>query len=74
MKIAPLISDLDRRRLIPLAEVAEVTGIDYQALRRYAIDGTIPGARQPGRGKQWLFERKALETWWQKFNQDTVTK
>ena len=67
-KIQPLISELDRRRLIPLAEVAELTGIHWQTLRRAAIDGTVPGGRQIAKGKRIFFERAAINAWWEKFN------
>jgi hypothetical protein len=66
--IEPLFSDLDRRRRIPLAEVSEVTGFSQSQLRSYAIDGTIPGARQAALGKRWSFDRFLLEKWWQEFN------
>jgi predicted DNA-binding transcriptional regulator AlpA len=62
--VKPLFSDLDRRRSIPLAEVAKVTGYPTSWLYTYAVDGTIPGARQAGPGKRWVFEREALERWW----------
>ena len=58
----------DKRRLIPLAEVAKRTGIHWQTLRLAAIDGTIPGARQLAKGKRWYFERRELEKWWQDYN------
>jgi hypothetical protein len=74
-KIPPLFSELDRRRRIPLNEVAMVTGFDRQRLRRHAIDGTIPGARQVGPRKHWTFDRFQLEAWWQQFNlQNPVCK
>jgi predicted DNA-binding transcriptional regulator AlpA len=65
----PLFSPLDRRRLIPINEVSEVTGFRVQTLRRYALDGTIPCGKQVGPGKRWTFDRDALEQWWQDFNQ-----
>jgi len=67
--IRPLITDIrDKRRRIPLAEVAAILGIPTRKLWRYAKDGTIPGARQFGPRKGWAFERDQLENWWQKFN------
>jgi predicted DNA-binding transcriptional regulator AlpA len=75
VKIPPLFSGEDRRRLIPLIEVAEITGFDRRTLRRYAINGTIPGARQVGPRKPWIFDRFQLEKWWQDFNlQNPVCK
>jgi hypothetical protein len=72
LKIPPLFSDLDRRRRIPLNEVAEVIGFDVRRLRRYAIEGIIPGAKQLGPRKHWTFDRHQLETWWQAFNLEPV--
>ena len=73
--IRPLITDIrDKRRRIPLAEVAQLLGIKTRTLRDYAKDGTIPGARQFGRHKEWAFERDQLETWWQKFNANNRKK
>jgi excisionase family DNA binding protein len=66
--VEPLFSFLDRRRLIPIGEVAQVTGLSVDVLRAYADDGTIPGARQAAGGKRRLFERTQLEAWWQQFN------
>ena len=66
--IRPLIWKQDKRRRIPLAEVAQLIGLSTRKLRRYAMDGTIPGARQFGPRKEWSFERDRLETWWQEFN------
>jgi hypothetical protein len=71
-KVEPLFSNLDRRRLIPLAEVAKITGI--KALRTHAINGSVPGARQIGKGKKqrWYFDRILLENWWQQFNHNSM--
>jgi hypothetical protein len=66
--VEPLFSELDRRRLIPLAEVAHRVGYTASQLRIYAINGTIPGGRQARKGKRWVFERDLLEAWWQDFN------
>jgi hypothetical protein len=71
MKIPPLFSELDRRRRIPLNELAAVIGFPVRQLRRYAIDGTIPGAKQIGPRKHWTFDRDQLEKWWQEFNLQT---
>lgn len=64
----------DKSRLIPLAEVAELTGIHWQTLRRGAIDGTIPGGRQIAKGKRIFFERLALNAWWEKFNREALAR
>jgi excisionase family DNA binding protein len=67
--ISPLFYEkADRRRRLPLAEVAERLGIPQRTLRRYALDGTIPGARRFGPRKHWTFEKYQLETWWQNYN------
>jgi hypothetical protein len=66
--VEPLFSPLDRRRLMPIGEVSLVSGLSVDILRAYADDGTIPGARQAKFGKRRLFERTALEKWWQEFN------
>jgi hypothetical protein len=68
MEIQPLIRLTDKRRRIPLAEVARMLDIPTYKLRRYAKDGTIPGARQFGRRKEWAFDRYQLNDWWKKFN------
>ena len=68
MKVKPLFPELDRRRRIPINEVAQVTGFTAWTLRQYALDGTIPGARQAGPGKRLSFDRDLLEAWWQEFN------
>lgn len=73
-KVPPLIEHEDPRKFIPLAEVARRTGINWQSLRYCAIDGSIPGARQIAKGKQWYFERRALNAWWEKFNQGPIAK
>jgi hypothetical protein len=68
IKVKPLFSELDRRRRIPINEVALVTGFTAWTLRQYALDGTIPGARQAGPGKRMSFDLDLLEAWWQEFN------
>lgn len=73
-RVQPLFSVEDKRRRIPIAEVAEKLGYRIQTLRRYAIDGTIPGGRQAGPGKQYTFDRDRLEAWWQEFNQTPACK
>jgi hypothetical protein len=66
--VEALFSDLDRRDLIPLAEVAKKLGYSQDQVRNYAKNGTIPGGRQAGPGKRWVFKRVPLEKWWQDFN------
>jgi DNA-binding transcriptional MerR regulator len=53
---------------MPLSEVAKKTGFSNEQLRIYALKGIIPGARQVRKGKLWMFQREALEKWWQEFN------
>jgi hypothetical protein len=56
--------------LISLQEASELTGnsLSPDRLRGYALDGSIPGARQATKGKQWFFKRALFEKWWQNFN------
>jgi Helix-turn-helix domain len=68
LNIKPLFLPSDLRRRIPLYEVAQLIGLSTRKARRYAMDGTIPGARQFGRWKEWSFDRETLEAWWQEFN------
>lgn len=70
-KVTPLFWKLDRRRLIPLIEVAKITGLKPRQL----WNGIIPGARQIGNGakKRWYFDRILLENWWEELNQKPIT-
>jgi hypothetical protein len=64
------VSVLEAEALINLREASRLTGYVFfpDKLRAYAADGSIPGARQVGRGKQWLFKRELFQKWWQAFN------
>lgn len=62
----PLISPLDGRKTLSLAEVAKILGIDTETARRDAMSGAIPGGFQRRPGGKWMFKRQALEKWWQK--------
>jgi hypothetical protein len=56
--------------LISLRCASERTGnqLSPNRLRGYALDGSIPGARQVRKGKQWFFKELLFEKWWQEFN------
>lgn len=61
-----LLSPLDKRKTLSLAEVAEALGLDTETVRRDARTGAIPGGFQRKPGGQWRFRRSILEAWWQK--------
>jgi excisionase family DNA binding protein len=61
-----LLSPLDRRKTLSVAEVAEALGIDKQTVRRDARTGAIPGGFQRKPWGQWRFKRDILEDWWAK--------
>lgn len=61
-----LLSPLDKRKTLSLAEVAEALGLDTETVRRDARTGVIPGGFQRKPGGQWRFRRSILEAWWQK--------
>lgn len=54
----------ERRTWIPLKKVASALGISERTLRRYAIQGRVPGGRQrSGRNGTWYFRREVIEEW-----------
>jgi hypothetical protein len=55
----PLYSDL-----LSTAQAAKLIGCPPNLLRIWAVDGLIPGARQAGKGKRWLFHPVLLKQWW----------
>jgi len=59
----PLFSDL-----LSTNQAAKRIGCNPSRLRGYAVGGWIPGARQVGKHKRWLFDPVRLEKWWQNFN------
>jgi excisionase family DNA binding protein len=61
-----LLSPLDRRKTLSIAEVAEALGLDTETVRRDARSGAIPGGFQRKPGGQWRFRRSILEEWWAK--------
>jgi hypothetical protein len=64
------LSVFEPESLISLREASELTKSQISAdrLRGYAADGSIPGARQVKKGKQWFFKRTLFEKWWLNFN------
>lgn len=54
----------ERRTWIPLKKVASAIGVSERTLRRYAIQGRVPGGRQrSGRNGTWYFRREVIEEW-----------
>jgi len=59
-----ILSPLDKRRSIALSEAARVLGISARTLRRYAVEGGVPGAFRIGkRRSHWRFRIDLLECW-----------
>jgi hypothetical protein len=62
-----ILSPLDKRRSIGLAEAARVLGIPPRTLRRHAAEGAVPGAFRIGkRRSQWRFRTDVLECWFER--------
>ena len=61
-----LLSPLDGRKTLSIAEVAELLDLDTETVRRDVRDGHIPGGFQRKPGGQWRIRRSVLEDWWQK--------
>jgi excisionase family DNA binding protein len=61
-----LLSPLDKRKTLSIAELAEALGLDTETVRRDARSGAIPGGFQRKPGGQWRFRRSIVEAWWQK--------
>jgi hypothetical protein len=63
-----LLDATDRRRSIPLSEVALLTGLGLRLLQTLAQRGLFPGAFKPTMGnyksKDWRVMREPLEAWW----------
>jgi hypothetical protein len=60
----------ENESLISLRKASKLTGFQFSPdqLRGYATDGSIPGARQVAKGKQWKFKRDLFEKWWREFD------
>jgi hypothetical protein len=55
----------ERRTWIPLKKVAAAIGVPERTLRRYAIQGRVPGGRQRSRRNgTWYFRCEVIEEWW----------
>jgi hypothetical protein len=62
-----ILSPLDKRRSIGLAEAARVLGIPARTLRRHAAEGAVPGAFRIGkRRSHWRFRTDILECWFER--------
>ena len=61
-----LLSPLDKRKIISIAELAEALGDDTETVRRKLISGAIPGGFQTSEGGKWKVRRSIIEEWWQK--------
>jgi excisionase family DNA binding protein len=59
-----LLTILDGRKTVGLAEVAEQLGKPEKTVRNLAKRGEIPGAFKLG--NQWRFKRREIEEWWAK--------
>jgi Helix-turn-helix domain len=55
----------ERRTWIPLKKVASALDLSERTLRRFAVEGRVPGGRQrSGRNGTWYFRREVIEEWW----------
>jgi excisionase family DNA binding protein len=59
-----LLSPLDQRKTLSIAEVAQALNLDTETVRRDARSGAIPGGFQRKPGGQWRLKRSILEAWW----------
>jgi len=53
---------LSQKPVLNFEELAEYTGYSKSFLYKLSMDSKIPGAYKPT-GKQWFFERKAIDEW-----------
>ena len=69
LKDSVSVLELEPESLISLREASDMIGKAFSPdqLRGYAADGSIPGARQVGKGKQWKFKRDLFQKWWVEF-------
>ena len=58
-----LFSPLDKRKIIPIRELAELLDDHVDTIRRHVMQGIIPGGFQTG-GK-WKVRRSIVEKWWE---------
>jgi excisionase family DNA binding protein len=66
-----ILSPLDKRRSIGVAEAARVLGIAPRTLRRHAAEGTIPGAYRCKRRSHWRFRLYLFECWFERQGRKT---
>lgn len=73
MKVQPLLSPLDKRRTLTLAEISESSGIKLATLRLWINRGEMDAFRNGvGKGRKWMMSRAAAELWWQELHQQKV--
>jgi excisionase family DNA binding protein len=53
---------LSQKPVLTFGELAEYTGFSKSFLYKLSMESRIPGAYKPT-GKQWFFERKAIDQW-----------
>ena len=53
---------LSQKAALNFEELAEYTGFSKSFLYKLSMGNAIPGAYKPT-GKQWFFERKAIDQW-----------
>jgi excisionase family DNA binding protein len=53
---------LSQKPVLTFEELAEYTGFSKSFLYKLSMESRIPGAYKPT-GKQWFFERKAIDQW-----------
>jgi hypothetical protein len=63
----PLFPFSERRKRIPLTEIAKLTGYSAAALRSYAKKGFFEAAQAAPR-TQWYVERHSFELWYRTTN------
>lgn len=54
----------DKRKVLTLIELADLSGIKSTTLRNWVKVGAIPGAFRNTNNSRWLFRREDLESWW----------
>jgi excisionase family DNA binding protein len=72
MKVKPLFSPLDQRKVVDTAELSELSGIKISTLREWVRRGEVGGAFRTKEGVRWQFRREALEQWWRELHQESA--
>jgi excisionase family DNA binding protein len=61
-----ILTPLDGRATVALKEIAERIGVPAGTVRRWAVEGKVPGAFQAvGKWSRWRFKRDVIENWYQ---------